>query len=181
MQKLYLISLYIALGFITLFVILTKGQPLLMKRKVMIGMLILSLTAPAVTLVSCKSGNQVTASKDIWQSEGWIDRDTFRIMATGNPRKGLTSDAQKKGTAREAAVLIAQIRILEKFNGDKIESCGGFSDYEQSHVTALKEYNAIIKNGVVIAEKYDDQFNCDIIYEVKYPGLKKKVSGYVID
>lgn len=178
MQKIYLMSLYVVLGFITLLVIMTKSRPVLVRKKVLLGLLILSLTSPAATLVSCSSGKNIfRTQKDIWKTTGWVDGDTYRIAAQGMPKQGLTNVTQKKGYARDAAILNAQKAIIEKFTYRVNESCAGMSDYSASGIALAKELGACIKGGSVIAIKYDEEFNCEIIYEVKRKGLKKLVTG----
>ncbi len=179
MHKGYLLYLYAAFGLITLLVILTKGKPSLARRRLLLGLLIFSLTAPAAALVSCKSGEKKIVQKDIWQTDGWVDEDTCRIYAAGTPRQGLTNKIQRKGSAKESAVLIARKGLMERFKPVRIESCAGMADYgyyEYSFAES-EELNAVIKGGAVVAEKFDDQDNCEIIYEVKSRGLKKKIAG----
>ena len=174
MQKGYLVSLYAALGFITLLVLLTKGHPVLVRKKVFLGLLILSLTAPAASLVSCKSGGKSIVQKDVWHTEGWYDEDTYRIYSSGMPKDGLTNKIQRKGTARESAILLAQKNIMEKFKPVRSEAC---ADYSLDNYTVSKELAGIIKGGTIIAERFDDEENCEIMYEVKSKGLKKIVLG----
>lgn len=179
MQKLYLTGLYAALGLITLLVILTKGKPVLVRRKVFLGLLILSLTAPAASLVSCMTGDtKAGVQKDVWQTAGWVDGDTFRIMAGGMPGQDAKTEAEKKSSARENAIMFARAMIAERFRGVRTESCSGIVDYADLTVTIQKQFGEIIKNGRVIAEQYDAEYNCDVIYEVKSPGLKKRVVEY---
>lgn len=179
MQKTGLIILYILFGLFTVLVIITRGQPVLVRKKVLLGLLILSLTAPAATLVSCSTGEtRSPAQKDVWQSEGWIDGDTYRIMAGGMPKNNAKTEAEKKSSARENALLFARTMILDRFRGVRIESCGGVVDYDELTSTVQKQFGEIIKNGRVIAEKYDEEYNCYVVYEVKSPGLKKRVNEY---
>lgn len=176
MDKGYLICLYIAFGFITLLVILTKGRPLLVRHKVMLGLLILSLTGSTAALVSCRTGLNITpVQKDIWQTEGWVDEDTYRILASADPAKGQTKPELRKKTARERARLNAQYNIIEKFKPHKIEACGGMAEFDPSARSISMELTGIVKGGSIILERYDEEQNCEIIYEVKARGLKKKV------
>lgn len=164
---------------VSLLAILAKGQPVFVRKKILPGLLILSLTAPSATVVSCKSKERV--QKEMWQKEGWIDNNTFRTFATGLPQSGAKSVIHKKGTARAAAIILAQHQIIERFKGAGVESCGGMPDYEKDILRIEKELMPVIKNGKVVAERYDNEFNCDIVYEINLKDLKKKVYGYTFD
>ena len=175
MQKGYLMYLYAGLMLTSILVIMTKGKPALVRRKVLLGLLIFSLTAPAVTLVSCKSGGKSIVQKDVWQTEGWVDEDTYRIYASGMPKEGLTNKIQRKGTSRESAILLAQKNIIEKFKPIRSEAC---ADYSSGNYALSKELVGVIKGGTIIAERFDVEENCEIIYEVKSKGLKNKIQEY---
>lgn len=180
MQKPYLIVLYVALGFITAAVIVTRGKPVLVRKRVLLGLLILSVTTAPAALVSCRSTNEKSVEReerDVWQSEGWVDEDTFRILATGPADRVIKDAEEKKKSARNNAVRYAQSMIAERFNSAKYESCGGMVDYDTSRFAVQKQFGGIIKNGRIIAERFYEDFSCDIIYEVKSPGLKEKILG----
>ncbi|MCL1911901.1 MAG: hypothetical protein FWG13_06825 [Leptospirales bacterium] len=112
-----------------------------------------------------------------YKSEGWIDDDTYRTAAIGVPKKGLTSQLQRKATAKEAAKMAAQFAILEKFKGAKVEGAAGMQDFELTGIAVAKEVEGIVKGGSVVSEKYNDDDECEIIYEVRAKGLKKKVQS----
>ncbi len=179
MQKIYIAALLILLASISLLVLLTRGQPVLVRKKIMLSLLIMSLTAPSATVVSCKSGSSL--QDEIWERDGWIDSNTFRIYATGIPKSGAVSVIHKKGSAHESAVLRAQLMIMEKFKGAMVESCGGMVDYDKDFLRVEKAFMPIIKKGKVVAERYDEEFNCNIVYEITSKDLKKKVQTYTID
>jgi len=177
MQKTYLTLLYLLLAFISILVVLTRGRNSLVKRKLLLGLMVLSLTAPAATLISCKSGSVSDSEKTKkLKSEGWIDDNTFRITASGPPRKTVSNPVALKASARESAILMAQKMIIEKFRGARIQSCSGMADFELTGVAFVREFNEIIKNGKIIVIKWDDDSNCEILYEVKALGLKKRVN-----
>ena len=181
MQKVYVIILYVALGFITILVFLTKGQPLLVKRKIFLGILLLSLTAPAVTVISCKSGGDNNkVNRDQFQTDGWVDGNTYRITATGIPRKKLTDPVEKKKAAKTAAILYAQSSIIDRWIGSRVNSCGGMPDLEISTPALSLEMNEIVKKGTILSETYDEELNCEIVYEVKQKNLKKKVTSSAV-
>jgi len=171
MQKIYLVILFSLLAVISLLVIVTKGQPVLVRKKVMLGLLIMSLTTPAATIVSCKSGTLVQDT--IWEKQGWIDSDTYRIKASGEPQKNIKDITMIQESAKRNAVLNAQYMIREEFKPQPMAACGGIGSYD----FALNyEIQGIIKGGSVKAVRYKDLI-CEIIYEVRAKDLRKKVQS----
>lgn len=131
-------------------------------------------------LVSCgnTTGGQVKGEN--FQTERWVDDDTYITTATGVPKEGLTKKVQRRGTARESAVLVAQAHVIEKFKGAKVEGASGTSDYASTGFAASKEFAGIVKGGSVIKETYDDEDNCEVVYEIKSKGLKKQLTGAIV-
>lgn len=76
-------------------------------------------------------------------------------------------------------MLNAQYMLIEKFNGNKIESGGivVYRDPEKEELTSqeLKEILLIIKNGSVITETYDSDQNCEITYSIHGKDLKQRL------
>ena len=175
MSKIHIAILFIVLIFISLLAILTKGQPLLVRKKIMLGLLLMSLTAPAATIVSCKSGSLF--QDDIWEKQGWIDDDTYRIKAAGTPKRSFTGVLQLKESAKAAAVLMAQYEIIRNFKPHLNESCAGINSYESPRFALSKDIEKIIKDGKIVAEKYDKEYNCEIIYEARAKDFKKLVES----
>lgn len=171
MQKIFIAGLIIIMAFISLLVILTKGQPLLVRKKIMLGLLIMSLTAPAATVVSCKSGTLF--QDEIWEKHGWIDNDTYLIKASGEAQKNLKDVRMFQESAKRNAILNAQYMIKEKFQPQPMASCGGMGSYD---ISLEKEIQGIIKGGSVKAVRYKD-LTCEIIYEVRAKDLRKKVQS----
>ena len=152
-----------------------------MKRTLMV-LMVLALALP-VAFISCASSKKAGMGGEIkgesFQTEGWIDEDTFRITETGSPGerfKAKDTVIQKKA-AKEVALISAQCRIVEKFTGVKIEGAAGMKDFELSGSAAAKEFAGTITGGSIIKTTYDDDNNCEIVYEVKAKGLKRKVSA----
>ena len=147
-----------------------------MKKLFLIGLTISMGLAFALT--SCggsKIGGMVEG--ETFKNEGWLNDDTYRIAASGVPNSRLTNKIQRRESAKRAAILNAQYQVLEKFKGSKIEGAAGMSDFESSGIAIAQEVSGMVKGGSVVTATYDDQDNCEIIYEVKAKGLKKKVSA----
>jgi hypothetical protein len=135
----------------------------------------------ATALVSCGGGDLGKQVKgESFKTEGWIDADTYRTTATSAPKEGLRNKVQRRGTARESAVLVAQAHVIEKFKGAKVEGASGTSDYASTGFAASKEFAGVVKGGSVTKETYDDDDNCEVIYEIKSKGLQKQLTGAVV-
>jgi hypothetical protein len=109
--------------------------------------------------------------------EGWCDEHTFRMHATGVSRKKYTDPEERKKDSRYAAILNAQYQILEKFKGAKIEAATGIMESDKTGIALAAELKKYIKNGTVIAERYDEEQNCEIVFEIKAKHLKKKIQA----
>ena len=131
----------------------------------------------AASIVGCspKEGGQVKGES--FKSEGWVDDNTFRVISTGVPKAGLVNKIQRRGTAKEAAIVMAEKRIIEKFVGARIEGAAGAADYASTGVAVSKQFEGVVKGGTIVKETYDEDDNCEIIYQVEKKGLKKEVMG----
>lgn len=146
-----------------------------MKKLLVVAFLLVS--GPALLLTGCSSGGiggQIDGKS--FTTEGWIDDDTFRLASMGTPTKTLTNKVARKESAKRAAILNAQYQVLEKFKGSKIEGAAGMKDFETTGIAIAQEVQGVVKGGSVRKTTYDAEDNCEIIYEVKATGLKKKVS-----
>lgn len=142
----------------------------------------MALFAFVAGFVACGGGSLGgTIKGDSFKSEGWMDNDTYRTIGQGVPKEGLKNKVQRRGTAREAAVLVAQSHVIEKFKGAKVEGATGVSDYASTGFAASKEFAGVVKGGSIIKETYDDDDNCEVVYEIKSKGLKKQLTGAVVE
>ena len=143
--------------------------------------LMASVIVFAVALVSCGAGNLGGQVKgEAFKTEGWVDADTYRTIGTSAPKEGLKNKVQRRGTARESAVLVAQAHVIEKFKGAKVEGAAGTSDYASTGFAASKEFQGVVKGGSVVKETYDEDDNCEVVYEIKSKGLQKQLTGAVV-
>jgi len=149
-----------------------------MTRKVTVA---LALFAFAFALVSCGDNIGGQVKGESFKTEGWVDDNTYRTTSTSAPKEGLKNKVQRRGTARESAVIIAQSHIIEKFKGAKVEGAAGTSDYASTGFAASKEFSGIVKGGSVMKETYDEDDNVEIVYEIKSKGLKKQLAGSTVE
>jgi hypothetical protein len=147
-------------------------------KKLVVSAVVLMIAAAFI--VSCGPrglGGQVKGQTFV--TEGWVNDDTFRVTSTGAPKPGLTNKIQRRGTAKEAAIIMAQKTMIEKFKGARLEGAAGAADYASTGIAVMKEFSGTVKGGSVIRETYDDDDNCEVVYELISRGLKKKVIGGV--
>lgn len=131
-----------------------------------------------VAFVSCGGASRGGMVKgESFISEGWVSPDIFRVTATGVPKPGLTNKIQRRGTSKEAALIMAQKRIIEKFVGARLEGAAGAADYASTGIAVAKEFGGLVKGGTIVKETYDDDDNCEIVYQIEKKNLKKDVQG----
>ena len=148
-----------------------------MKKLFLIGIFI--SIGVVLTFASCGKGSKLggTVEGDTFKTSQWVDENTFRIAAAGVPNSKLTNKVQRRESAKRAAILNAQYQVLEQFKGSSIEGAAGMSDFESTGIAVAQELQGSIKGGTVVSSTFDDEDDCEIIYEVKSKGLKKKVQN----
>ncbi|MFC1670385.1 hypothetical protein ACFL20_08325 [Spirochaetota bacterium] len=141
--------------------------------------ILLSITVFAVALISCGVSRSQIKGGQTYVTEGWVNSNTFRVKAVGVPKKGLTNKYQRRATAKEAALIMAQKRIIEKFVGAAIEGASGMADAQSTGIAVAKEFSGFVKGGSIVKETYDNEQNCEVVYQVESRGLKKRITGFV--
>ena len=131
-----------------------------------------------VAFIACGPKGQGGMVKgESFMSEGWVTPDIFRVTATGVSKEGLTNKIQRRGTAKEAALIMGQKRVLEKFVGARLEGAAGAADYASTGIAIAKEFGGTVKGGTIVKETYDEEDNCEIIYQIEKKGLRSTVEG----
>lgn len=147
-----------------------------MKKLVLFGLVL--VTCSIMLFISCASGGIGGSIKgETTKTEGWIDEDTFRVSAKASAPDRFTKKIQRENAATDAATILAQCKIIEKFVGAQVKGVTGVHDFENSGQAAAKEISAMIAGGSVLSQTCDDEQNCEVVYEVKAKGLKKKVTS----
>jgi hypothetical protein len=118
------------------------------------------------------SVNTETDSKN----PGWIDDNTFFVTTIGKPVGKYDNVKERRNSARRAAVINAQFRILKKFKKMNSAETGRPAVSPAVRASQAAKINSIIKSGKIQSEKFDKSDNCEIIYKVRYKNLKKFVS-----
>ena len=137
----------------------------------------IAVLAPlALTLVTGACGPSDSQLKGkTYVSEGWINNDTFQAKGLGAPKATEENTIKRKTQSKSAALLAAQARVVELLFGAKIEGAAGSLDGESTGVAIAKEFSGELKGGSIISETYDDEQNCEIVYQVHGKNLKKRV------
>jgi len=135
--------------------------------------------AAAFAFIACGGGQRLggTVKGQAFVMEGWVDDNTFRIVAAGAPRDDLTNKVQRQQAAQRAAVLYAQYMVLEKFKGSRIEGAAGMADFEMTGIAIAQEVEGHIRGGSVRRVVFDKDDNAEIIYEVRAQRLRQKVGA----
>ena len=145
-----------------------------MKRLLTLALIL----AVGIAFIACGSGSMGGQVKgDSFITEGWVTPDIFRVTSTGVPKPGLTNKIQRQGTAKEAAQIMAEKRIIEKFVGARLEGAAGAADYASTGIAVAKEFGGVVKGGTIVKATYDKDDNCEIVYQVERKGLKAMVEG----
>lgn len=146
-------------------------------KKLFLMTLVLSMGL-VFTFTSCGGGGiGGTVKGEKFTNEKWVDNNTFQLAASGVANSKLKNKVQRRESAKRAAILNAQYQILEKFKGSKIEGAAGMSDFESTGIAIAQEINGVVKGGSVKSATFDEEDNCEIIYEVKAKNLKNKVQA----
>ena len=135
--------------------------------------------AVAFTLIACGGGQKKLGGTVKGQSfvmEGWVDNNTYRIVAAGAPGD-FQNKIQRQQSAQRAAMLYAQYMVLEKFKGSRIEGAAGMADFQMTGIAIAQEVEGHIKNGSVRKVTFDKDDNAEIIYEVRANDLRRKVGA----
>jgi len=99
-------------------------------------------------------------------TEWWEDDNTLRIRAWGAPRYSSSSRADRRYHAANAAELAAQARVLAIVRGITVRG-GRFADPDS-------------RSGIIIEKRFDENDTCEILYEVKRKGLRKRVEADLV-
>ncbi len=147
-------------------------------KYLMISYLLLMVT---VSLNECsstsdsKSGALKVTDTEKLIAVAWVDDNTIRVKSTGIYKGG--DSALRKEESKKSAIKEAQIAVIEKFITERVYSSGMKVDPKNTGVDIVKEFGVIVKSGVVIKERYGQNEDCELIYEVQSKDLKKRVWG----
>ena len=147
-----------------------KGQGLY--GRIQAGLMIIMTAA-----ILCGCATSVEKGGDVWSRTGWIDDNTYRVRADGTSKlvpKGTNTEAVKED-ARKNAVMNARIKIINEFGSGKIESSNIAASLMDEFI---KEIGPALKEGKVIAERFTPDYKCEIIFEIRHEGLRKRYESF---
>ena len=131
-------------------------------------------------LFACTSPSersQLAGETTDYETEGWLDDDTFQVKAIGAPGKKTKGFVQRRTQSKEAALLSAQKRVVELLVGANIKGASGSQDGESTGVVVTKEFEGFLKGGAIIRESFDPNDNCEVIYRIHADGLKDQAES----
>lgn len=118
--------------------------------------LLLLLLSVSMIVFACGKKSTIEDKPKILINKYFQDDDTFIIICKGFPKEGLTDDIQKSETAKEAALLNAQMIARETFK-DSVD---------------------VVRTGSIDSYEVQDGF-ATVKYVLKYSGLKSNLREVV--
>lgn len=110
--------------------------------------------------------------------EGWIDDNTFQVIAWGEANLDVVGEARWRNQAKEGAQMMAEKRIIEKFKGYVLEASGYTEEGGNVMVLVTKEVEGVGKGGEIVRVTFDEENRaCEIVYRVRGRNLKKRVEN----
>ncbi len=135
------------------------------------------LVVAAFIIGSCGSepGTETYIKGEDYTTEGFLDDDTFQVVAEGTWPEELKNARRviKRNRAKEGALLKAQTRVMEMFKGYALKAKGGAESGVGLGEVAIKRIEGFAKGGQIVKTTYDDEDNCSIVYRIHAKGLKK--------
>jgi len=140
------------------------------------GMIVL-LALAAATMTGCGAANRSLKSgevADVWTKVS--DKDTIRVRGIGVPTDGITSFTQRRGLARQAALVNARYEALALLRGIKVT--GGLSVgklmEKDSHIREVA--NQVIAGMEEVQVEWAKDDGCVVLLELKREKLNKMLS-----
>ncbi len=120
----------------------------------------------SVLLISCGTG----VSKK--NPEGWINKDTFRVMGMGSPSDTIV-------TSKQAAELDAKNKIVAKIAGSYIESLSSTEKGMIDEYVIQERVAGRIRGLSIVETKWDSKQNCTVVAELYSKGLKNQMDSLI--
>ncbi len=149
-------------------------------KKVIIFALV-SIMSLAVFSCSKKVGGGIIKNSERGaMMEGWLDDNTFLMAGMGAAPVEETDPFVRKAMAKEAAIIDAQVKIIEKFVGAKVKGAAGVKNFRLTGFAAAKEIEGAIRGATVYEDRVEwdkETQDCVAVIKVEARGLKKKVES----
>ncbi len=128
-------------------------------------------------IVGCgsKPGTETYIKGENYETEGFLDDDTFQVVAEGTWPDDLANakTVVQRNRAKEGALLKAQTRVMEMFKGYALKAKGGAESGVGLGEVALKTIEGEAKGGDIVKTTFDEENNAAIVYRIQKKGLKK--------
>ena len=109
-------------------------------------------------------------------TEGWLNDDTYQVIAWGEASPEATGAAQWRNQAKEGAQMMAEKRIIEKFKGYALEANGYTEDGANVMMVVTKDVQGAARGGEIVKMTFDNESKaCEMIYRVRGKNLKKRI------
>lgn len=149
-----------------------------MKKSIVLGMAVIA----GVLVAGCggKMGGAIKGKS--YTTEGWLDNDTFQVVAWGEANPDETGEARWRNQAKAGAQMMAEMRIMELFKGYALEASGYTEEGGNVMVIVSKEVEGFAKGGEIANITFNEKNKaCEIAYRVVGKNLKKRVlNGFQI-
>ncbi|GAB6138119.1 LPP20 family lipoprotein [Halanaerobaculum tunisiense] len=120
-------------------------------------------------------GAEVSQADDLFSNENkkaevnW-EKSVVKAQGYGVAPDYINNDAQAKLMAREAAITLAQRRLLETINGVQIDSSQTIKNAQIESNVVNKKLSGVIKDASIIKEENPKQEVYKVVMEVKFYG-----------
>ena len=131
-------------------------------------------------LLACTSPSersQLAGETTDYETEGWLDDDTFQVRAIGAPSRKAKGFVKRRTQSEEAALMSAQKRVVELLVGADVRGASGSQDGEATGIVITKEFEGFLKGGAIIRKSFDPNDNCEIVYRIHADGLKDQAES----
>lgn len=142
----------------------------------------LTLLAAAAFVAACASSKTMEKGqiKQEWTQEQ-VQKNLIEVRGIGAADPAATSDAQKKYTSREAALIDAQAKLLEIVKGLDLEGYGTASKAMLTDQELTKKINGAIRGATEVKTEWDNQMGCVVTLHLDRRTLKDLDSRFKLN
>jgi len=112
---------------------------------------------------------------DVDEDGNFCGKDSFVIKTTAIPHKNIKGIKARRKNARNMAISITRLKLLEIFSG--LDILAGHYEGEWGNPASQKpwmlELKDVIMKGEMVSCVFDDQQNCTILYVIRKQKIKE--------
>jgi len=130
--------------------------------------------AAVVALTGCSASHTMSKGqiKQTWEQEQ-VQKNFIEVRGIGAPDPTAATDAQKKYTSREAAIIDAQAKLLEIVKGLELEGYGTASKAMLVDQELTKKVQGAIRGATEVKTEWDNQMGCVVTLHLDKRTLKE--------